>query len=94
MGAPLLASIVGTTAGDVVRHMYPLGVDVPPLPLLGSTCPMCGGRMPVSGNAAEHGICDACHQRLMTEARMVREAERRAYNEDRREWMRANRRDR
>lgn len=77
VGAHVLADLLGTTAPDVVAHMGALGVEVPPVPLLGSTCPMCGGRMPVAGEGAARGVCDACNARLRMEARASMESERR-----------------
>ena len=90
-GAPQLAALLGTTARDVIDHMGAIGVDVPPVPLLGEVCPVCGRRMPVRGRAAENGICDACHQRALTELRAAARAERAAHNADRAEWMRGHR---
>lgn len=74
-GAAQLAELLATTPLDVIRHMGALGVDVPPVPLLGEVCPSCGGRMPVRGRARESGICDACHTRLMYELRTAKRAE-------------------
>lgn len=58
--------------------MAAIGVDVPPVPLLGDVCPWCGARMPVSGEGALSGLCDACHSRLMTSMREAARADGRA----------------
>lgn len=79
-GARQLGDLLGVPASEVIRHMASLGVDVAPVPLLGGVCPSCGGRMPVAGEAAARGICDACNTRLMMELRASWAADRRAYN--------------
>lgn len=78
VGAFLLAELVGTTPSDVVNRMGDLGVDVPPVPLLGGVCPMCGRRMPVAGEGAARGICDACNTRMRMELRASWDSERAA----------------
>lgn len=78
VGAGALSELLGIPSAEVIRHMDSLGVDVPPVPLLGSVCPWCGRRMPVAGEGALSGLCDACHARLMTSLRETAAAERRA----------------
>lgn len=80
-GARVLASLLGREPREVILHMGEVGVDVPPVPLLGDVCPTCGRRMPVRGHAAERGVCDACHRRLLMEMRAVKDAERRVRRE-------------
>ena len=77
-GAAQLAALLGTTARDVIDHMGALGVDVPPVPLLGESCPRCGRRMSVRGHGRENGVCDACHTELLLELRSCQRSERRA----------------
>lgn len=90
-GAPQLADLLGKDRHDLIEHMAGLGVDVPPVPLLGETCPSCGRRMPCTGEAARNGICDACHTRILIELRSSREAERRAHADASAESMRRSR---
>lgn len=79
-GAAQLGDLLGIPGREVVEHMASLGVDVAPVPLLGGVCPSCGRRMPVAGEAAARGICDACNTRLMMELRASWAADRRSYN--------------
>lgn len=69
VGAGALAELLDVPAREVIEHMLSLGVDVPPVALLGDVCPWCGGRMPVSGGGSRSGLCDACHVRLMVSLR-------------------------
>lgn len=75
VGAGALSELVDVSAREVIDHMGSLGVDVPPVPLLGDVCPWCGRRMSSSGRARESGLCDSCHRRLMTSLRADARAE-------------------